>query len=58
MSHPTNSGPENNDPIGDAPDADPELVRDGPVQRRRSAGAVIAAVAVVVVIVVLLVVFL
>lgn len=55
MSHPTNSGPENNDPIGDAPDADPELVRDGPVQRRRSAGAVIAAVAVIVV---LLVVFL
>ncbi|MFX1758169.1 Uncharacterised protein [Rhodococcus gordoniae] len=58
MSHPTNPGPEGDDPIGDAPDADPELVRDGPVQHRRSAGAVIATVAVVVVIVVLLVVLL
>ncbi|MBS9373453.1 hypothetical protein [Rhodococcus sp. B50] len=58
MSNPTYPGPEGDDPIGDAPDADPELVRDGPVQRRRSVGGVLAAVAVVVVIIVLLVVFL
>ena len=58
MSHPTSPDPDGDDPIGGAPDADPELVRDGPVQRRRSAGAVIAVAAVVVVIIVLLVVLL
>ncbi|WP_241385375.1 hypothetical protein [Rhodococcus sp. CH91] len=58
MSHPTSPGPEDDDPIGDAPDADPELVRDGSVQRRRSAGGVIVAILAVVLVLVLLVVLL
>ncbi|MEU5843461.1 hypothetical protein [Rhodococcus sp. NPDC047139] len=58
MSNPANPGPEDDDPIGDAPDADPELVRDGSVRRRGSAGAVIVAVIAVIMVIVLIVVFL
>lgn len=42
------------DPIGDAPDADPELVRSGEGRRRASVASVIAAIIVVVLIIVLI----
>lgn len=52
MSH-SNDG----DPIGDAPDADPELVRSGAGRRRTSVVSVLAAVTAVVLVIVLILVF-
>jgi Na+/melibiose symporter-like transporter len=48
------SEPNSGDPIGDAPDADPELTRSGQERRRSSAVWVAAAILALIVVVILI----